>query len=100
MDDNDDDLHPVVGGSSSSSNSGEGVEDPLAALAALADATASSKPAPQRVRRRASLSDMTPPPSSSLLNRAHRRPSCASLDGWVAHGVDFSSSVEVYVFRT
>jgi hypothetical protein len=42
---------------------------------------------------------MTPPPSSSSLNRAHRRPSCASLDGWVAHGVDFSSSVEVYVFR-
>ena len=94
-DDDDDDLHIVVGGSS-----GEGGEDSLAALAALADATTSSQPAPQRVRRRASLSDMTPPlPSSSLLNRAHRRPSCASLDGWVAHGVDFSSSVEVYVFR-
>jgi hypothetical protein len=42
-----------------------------------------------------------PPLSNSKpsLNKSHRRPSCDSLDRWVASGVDFSSSVEVYVFR-
>ena len=59
-----------------------------------------------KTRRRASLSSSASmhsfflSPSNPPLNNSQRRPSCSSLDlQWVASGVDFSSSVEVYVFR-
>ena len=41
-----------------------------------------------------------PPSEGKPLNKLQRRPSCDTLDKWVADGVDFCSSVEVHVFRT
>lgn len=74
---------------------------------AASTATAAGKKASRRRRSAESIpsssmhSYFLPPLSNSKpsLNKSHRRPSCDSLDRWVASGVDFSSSVEVYVFR-
>jgi len=51
------------------------------------------------MRRHASLPSMAAFMPPQLKSHSHKRPSCNSLDGWVASGVDFSEFVEVHVFR-
>ena len=89
--------------SSSISSSGHSVASEVAADNAAATNVFTDKVS--KMRRRASLTSASMhsyflSPSNPPLNDSQRRPSCSSLDlQWVASGVDFSSSVEVYVFR-